>query len=578
MKNILFTLALILITSSIVFSQTPGTADPAFGDEGAVVDEVDGYFHPHSIAIQENYGDIFMVGRNIKIDPFREFIYIKKLDFYGNPINTFGENGVLSLTFSQSNFQQAYQIIPDHPNLGTKGFFLRGTYHDDNGNKIDYISKHKEDGSLDSSYGNEGILEISGQIDGNHIYSLTLNNDTGHQSFKRYNLLDGSLDESFSNTDLPLPDSKQHFEGSGMYNPINIQDNGKIILVGFTFDENNIKIPTVARFNSDGTFDTSFGEDGYYYGNNPYGFLALFESKTQSDGRIILSDSRYRLVRLNSNGTLDTTFGDNGTVLINPNYWCVHNLTIQDDDKILFSGEFEPIYFSPRLQYLTRLNPDGNIDFTYNSFESENGSDLTYFDIVGKSLILTAGVFNYDEENSTSVIQRIYASTPIISLFGEATNFSDIELETNDYIEFYGSIQLNEGPLKFRLDHLDSFNWGGFYPGGDSTMGINDIIIPESGLYDVSFNLKTGEFNFSTDLSTNDLKDNSVLIYPNPVKNNLNFNKTVSNVQIHDQSGRLIFTSNASTQFVDISNYSNGVYTISFTFENERIRKQFIKK
>ena len=78
---------------------------------------------------------------------------------------------------------------------------------------------------------------------------------------------------------------------------------------------------TLARYNSNGTLDTSFGGTGIVktdLGSN----RSLDDLVLQADGKIIVEgeisnvDSRdFLLARYNSDGSLDTSFGANGKVV-----------------------------------------------------------------------------------------------------------------------------------------------------------------------------------------------------------------------------------------------------------------------
>jgi len=79
-----------------------------------------------------------------------------------------------------------------------------------------------------------------------------------------------------------------------------------------------------------------------------------------------------------------------------------------------------------------------------------------------------------------------------------------------------------------------------------------------------------------------DANENSLLIFPNPVKNeltinNISFNTTIS---IFDLMGRLLFNkvSNYSNEKIDISNFANGVYTIRVLSNNVIKSEKFIKQ
>jgi uncharacterized delta-60 repeat protein len=125
-----------------------------------------------------------------------------------------------------------------------------------------------------------------------------------------------------------------------------IQPDGKILLGGYCSNGRNYDF-CIARFNSDGTLDTSFGSSGkvilpigsyYDYGHS----LAI-----QPDGKILLGGRcsirgyyDFCIARFNSNGTLDTTFGSSGKIIqpIGSSTDEGYSLAIQSDGKILLGG------------------------------------------------------------------------------------------------------------------------------------------------------------------------------------------------------------------------------------------------
>ena len=91
-------------------------------------------------------------------------------------------------------------------------------------------------------------------------------------------------------------------------NAVAVQLDGKIVVAG---------IPLLTRYNSDGTLDTTFGTNGIVTNsgiNQGKGVVI------QTDGKILVAgnpnvgrlNSDFWVARLNSNGSLDTSFGTNG--------------------------------------------------------------------------------------------------------------------------------------------------------------------------------------------------------------------------------------------------------------------------
>jgi uncharacterized delta-60 repeat protein len=96
---------------------------------------------------------------------------------------------------------------------------------------------------------------------------------------------------------------------------------GEVVAVGdatvgngrFTKNE-----PTIVRYNLNGALDTSFGGSGEVIMNLKSGGVAR-DMGIQPDGKIVVaysSGSTFNLARFNANGTLDTSFGGSGTGIV----------------------------------------------------------------------------------------------------------------------------------------------------------------------------------------------------------------------------------------------------------------------
>jgi subtilisin family serine protease len=84
-------------------------------------------------------------------------------------------------------------------------------------------------------------------------------------------------------------------------------------------------------------------------------------------------------------------------------------------------------------------------------------------------------------------------------------------------------------------------------------------------------------------LSNEDIIYNEdIKIYPNPVKERLNFKSSVNpsnfNISIHDIIGRLVKDYYDVNDFIDVSQLKNGVYILSINYDKNKIIKKFIKE
>lgn len=159
-----------------------------------------------------------------------------------------------------------------------------------------------------------------------------------------------------------------------------LQGDGKIFVTGASVQNPGESIGTIYRFNSDGTFDLSFGQNGLVTIDLAQSDWFV-QTAVQQDGKIVAtgmsSDAslakKLFVVRYLSSGTRDLTFGQNGIVYpnFNVNHETPRELLIQPDGKILIqvnaeaddidmaTGAMRPLASDIAV---VRLNSDGSFD------------------------------------------------------------------------------------------------------------------------------------------------------------------------------------------------------------------------
>jgi uncharacterized delta-60 repeat protein len=172
-----------------------------------------------------------------------------------------------------------------------------------------------------------------------------------------------------------------------------IQSDGKIVVGGYVKNSSNLNQWTLARINTDGTLDTTFG--GNSTGKmelslcditsacgSMTGSSQLEEMALQSDGKIIAagsqnepdSSSNYAVVRLTTTGALDTSFSSDGIHAFDlgaSNRDKLKAMALQSNGKIVVGG------FNDTKDWgLARLNTDGSMD---TSFGGGDGITITDF-------------------------------------------------------------------------------------------------------------------------------------------------------------------------------------------------------
>ena len=235
-------------------------------------------------------------------------------------------------------------------------------------------------GDLDLTFGTNGKVttyfsgDDSGasivlQSNGNIVVAGNMYNGNNYDfAVTRYNS-DGSLDTSFSLDGKVTTD----FGGDDYGTSVAIQSDGKIVVTGYGSSGGNDDF-AIARYNTDGSLDTSFDTDGKLlidFGRYENGkALAI-----QTDGKIVLAGTsvalgglaaNMHLLRLNTNGSLDSTFDSDGKVTtdIGPNDDAL-SIAIQNDGKLIIGGGSDA---SGNLETtLIRYNSNGSLDTTFNS-------------------------------------------------------------------------------------------------------------------------------------------------------------------------------------------------------------------
>jgi uncharacterized delta-60 repeat protein len=196
----------------------------------------------------------------------------------------------------------------------------------------------------------------------------------------------GDLDPTFGIGGKVMTDLQS---STDIANAVAIQADGKLVVVGQTYQNNDFSNEdfVVARYNTDGRLDRTFGARGRVTTDFP-GLAAVPSAVVmQPDGKIVVAGGAFplftfagdfKVVRYNSNGSLDTSFGSGGIVTTtfpgDGSY--AFAVALQSDGKIIAAGtdyvNFNPGEMSDTDFALARYNTDGNLDTTFG-----NGGTVT---------------------------------------------------------------------------------------------------------------------------------------------------------------------------------------------------------
>lgn len=168
----------------------------------------------------------------------------------------------------------------------------------------------------------------------------------------------GHLDPTFGNGGIVTTDfgNQQGSSNVATANAVTIQPDGKIVVVGGVPSHTGFPVPAVARYNTNGSLDTSFGTGGIVV-TPSLEDVPLTSITLQADGKIIAVAGGFTayVIRYTSSGVLDSTFGTGGIVTLNEiNGPSASGVLVQPDGKILVAD-----------RELFRLLSDGQFDTSF---------------------------------------------------------------------------------------------------------------------------------------------------------------------------------------------------------------------
>ena len=230
-----------------------------------------------------------------------------------------------------------------------------------------FVARHNPDGSRDNTFSGDGIVTIDFgghddrakalvvEPDGKIVvagYSVELDTEDAPSrdfALARYKP-DGTLDPTFSGDGKRTTDFAEDTARD-----IALQPDGKIVVGGSASGD-----IAVARYDSDGSPDSSFSGDGKVTAGftgapgDPGGGIAI-----QPDGKIVAAGGTsgdFALARFDPNGSPDATFGGDGVVTTDFGAGAAASDVALQPDGILAAG-YSSGYFA-----LARYELDGDLD------------------------------------------------------------------------------------------------------------------------------------------------------------------------------------------------------------------------
>jgi uncharacterized delta-60 repeat protein len=347
----------------------PSGLDPTFGSDGRVSTPV-GAGKAEAVLIQSD-GRIITAGRraaNGGID-----FAVTRHDADGRLDTSFGSGGTVTTDLGAVTDEALdAALLPDD------GFVLVGRTDGPGFNRNFGIARYHADGTLDTGFGGDGIVttDFAGQADQANSVAVqsdgkivvagfaatgALLNANGDFALARYNS-DGTLDTSFGTDGMVTTDlgSKTELGRAVLIQP----GDGKIVVAG-TVDNNVV----LARYTRDGEVDTSFGQSGITisdFGSDDFANAVALTAGGQIlvAGHTLGSGGHldFSLARYTAGGGLDHSFATDGIVKTDFGSGddFAEGLTVDSDGRIVVVGRATSATILDMA--VARYRADGTID------------------------------------------------------------------------------------------------------------------------------------------------------------------------------------------------------------------------
>jgi len=371
---------LMLAAGAVTVSAAPGDLDTGFASgTGYVVPGLN--WKANGIAVQPD-GKYVLVGE--KDSDFA----VARLNADGTLDTTFGGGDGEVVTEVSAGGAEARSVAID----ASQNIVVAGSAHDNVSSYDTAVVRYDSSGSLDTTFGSDGVTisQISPGVD--YAYDVKLQSDgkillAGESeiatdlnfSLLRYTNA-GALDTTFGSNGI----STVFFGGNSYGRSVVVDSQGRILVGGHAFISGDEDF-AIARFDSSGTLDATFGSSGTVV-TDLGSYDRAIAVGVQSDGKIVLMGDTYNgnsngydfaAVRYSSSGVVDSTFGTSGIaekLHVGPGADIAYTGVLQDEGEILIAGTSGD-YFSSGIG-LVRYAASGVADTSF----SEDGKTSVQID------------------------------------------------------------------------------------------------------------------------------------------------------------------------------------------------------
>jgi uncharacterized delta-60 repeat protein len=321
---------------------------------------------------------------------------------------------------------------------------------------------------------------------------------------------DGELDPSFGNGGVVMTDFNN---STDLANAVALQSDGKLVAAGTTYTGNDFSDEdfAIARYNTDGTLDASFGNNGRVTTDFPNLAAVISAVVVQPDGKIVVAGGAYplftfagdfKVARYNPDGSLDNSFGIGGivTTIFPGDGSYAFALALQSDGKIIAAGtdffDFNPGDMSDTDFALARYNPDGSLDATFGNGGTTTTDFLGHEDDVYSVLIqpdgkiVAVGSANSPIDYYDFAVARYLANGTLDTTFGTGGKTrldfgnNDLDIANDAALQSDGKI-VAAGTTVFDFGVQEPFALARFNSNGtvDTSFGNGGLVLIDFGSF-----------------------------------------------------------------------------------------------
>lgn len=332
----------------VVRHNPDGSPDPSFPNVITSINTASEY--ARAIAVQDD-GKILVAGH---LDGTNSAFLVIRLTATGAYDSTFGTAGIVTTDFGASSTNETNSMViqPDGKILiagwtstGDKDIALLRFNADGSPD-----SNFGVDGKVSTDLNNslqEVAHEVALQPDGKIIVAgFSSSSYSANDVVVLRYTSNGSPDLSFGTNGVALP--VVNLDDDAALSMV-LQPDGKIVTAGYTYTAYTYADNLIVRFDSTGNLDTEFNGTGVVVANNGNIDHIAYDVLLQPDGKIVITGRvffdftlDFMLARFNSNGSVDPSFGTGGytyTAIALESDIALASL-IQPDGKIVMTGYY----------------------------------------------------------------------------------------------------------------------------------------------------------------------------------------------------------------------------------------------